>query len=187
MLPSVKECFNLMEKYRMLTNIKEHSIVVAKVAKIIARGLNNAGIKISLQKVIAGALLHDIGKTPSLQSGGDHSKIGANICLENGFKEIAEIVREHVRLVRFDVNDPPDEREVVFYADKRVNHNKVVPLEERLAYVIKRYTKSPHEPLARAIKDNFVLCKTVEKKLFKFLPFSPHDLSNLVKDETLYS
>ncbi len=174
-----------MEKYNMLTNIKEHSIVVAKVAKIIARGLNNGGINISLKKVVAGALLHDIGKTPSLQSGGDHSKIGASICLENGFEELAEIVREHVRLIRFDINKSPEEKEIVFYADKRVNHNKVVPIEERLAYVIERYTKSPQEALAWAIKQNFDLCRTVEKKLFKVLTFAPHDLSALVKDECL--
>ena len=45
-----------MEKYQMLDNIKAHSLVVANVAHLLARSLLNAGIFISLEKVIAGAL-----------------------------------------------------------------------------------------------------------------------------------
>ena len=38
MIPSVEQCFELMKKYGMLDNIRAHSIVVEKVAAIIAGG-----------------------------------------------------------------------------------------------------------------------------------------------------
>ena len=71
----------------MLENIKAHSIVVAKVAHLIARGLLDAGLDISLEKTTAGALLHDIGKTASLNSDENHAEIGQQICLQNHLDE----------------------------------------------------------------------------------------------------
>ncbi|MBW1705401.1 MAG: hypothetical protein JRJ86_09570 [Deltaproteobacteria bacterium] len=43
MIPSIETCFELMDKYRMLENIKAHSIIVTKVAHLIASGLRDAG------------------------------------------------------------------------------------------------------------------------------------------------
>jgi len=34
-----------------------------------------------------------------------------------------------------------NEKEIIYYSDKRVNHNEVVTLEKRLEYLIDRYTK----------------------------------------------
>jgi HD superfamily phosphodiesterase len=66
MIPSAEKCFELMEKYGMPDNIKAHSIVVEKIAFIIARGNIDAGFDISIEKVIAGSLMHDIGRTSAL-------------------------------------------------------------------------------------------------------------------------
>jgi putative nucleotidyltransferase with HDIG domain len=83
MIPSVKECLELMEQYGMLDNIKAHSIMVQKIATIIGQGLKDTGMDISLEKIAAGALLHDIGKTLCLNTGDDHEAKGREICLEN--------------------------------------------------------------------------------------------------------
>ena len=80
-IPDVKQCLGLMEQYHMLPNIREHSIVVARVAEIITHGLLEAGQNLSLEKVIAGALLHDIGKTACLDNDDDHAAKGLAICL----------------------------------------------------------------------------------------------------------
>jgi hypothetical protein len=48
MIPSAKECLEYMEKYEMLENIKAHSIVVEKIATIIARGLIDTGADLKL-------------------------------------------------------------------------------------------------------------------------------------------
>lgn len=181
MIPTNEECYRMMDKYQMLDNIKSHSLVVANVAYLISTSLLEAGMKISIEKVVAGALMHDIGKTPSLESGQDHSKIGKQICLENDLDEIADIVAEHVRLKNHSMNGRLSEKEIVFYSDKRVNHDKIVSLGERLAYILERYGKS-NEERCRAIKGNFEQCKKVEKKLFSRLDFSADRLADLVKN-----
>jgi len=61
---------------------------------------------------------------------------------------------------------------VVFYADKRVNHDQIVTLKEREEYILKRYGRDQEE-LCRRIKSNFRLCWQVEEKLFRKLKFSP--------------
>ncbi len=174
----------MMDKYQMLDNIKSHSLVVANVAYLISTSLLDAGITISIEKVVAGALMHDIGKTPSLESGQDHSKIGKQICLENDFYEISDIVAEHVRLKNYSMNGLFFETEIVFYSDKRVNHDQVVSLDERLAYILERYGKG-NEKRCSAIKGNFEQCKKVEKKLFSRLDFSADRLADMVRNDVI--
>ena len=53
--------------------------------------------------------------------------------------EIAPIVGEHVRLKNYHLNGAFSEKEVVYYADKRVKHDRVVTLKERQDYIIERY------------------------------------------------
>ncbi|MCP4575593.1 MAG: HD domain-containing protein [Deltaproteobacteria bacterium] len=172
MIPSIKECYCYMDKYHMLAHIKAHSVVVARVARMIARGLREVNPDISVSKTTAGALLHDIGKTPSLDSGRDHAEIGKQICIENSLDEIAPIVGEHIKLKKCRLNGADSEKEVVFYADKRVNHDRIVTLKEREDYILKRYGRN-QEDLCRRIKSNFKLCGQVEEKLFRKLKFSP--------------
>ena len=164
----------------MLDNIKAHSIVVKKIASLIGQGFRDAGLEISMEIVTAGALMHDIGKTLCLSSGGDHASKGKEICLQNNLDEIAEIVGEHVILNKYKPDGPVCEKEIIYYADKRVNHDKVVSLEERLEYLIERYAGN-QEDLSRLIKENFDLCKDVEEKLFRRLKFKPEDLEGMVK------
>ena len=178
MIPSIKKCYCFMDKYHMLAHIKAHSVVVARVARMIARGLQEVNPDISVSITTVGALLHDIGKTPSLNSGRDHAKIGEQICIENGFDEIAPIVAEHVMLKTYRLNGDDSEKEVVFYADKRVNHDRIVTLKEREDYILKRYGRDQEE-LCRKIKLNFRLCGQVEEKLFSKLKFSPESLMKM--------
>ena len=173
-----------MDKYEMLEHIKAHSLVVAKVAHFLARTLLDAGIDISVEKATAGALMHDIGKTASLESGQDHTEIGRQICLKNNLYEIADIVEEHVRLKNYNLNSSLSEKEIVFYSDKRVNHDRIVSLEDHLAYILKRYGRN-HEELCNAIRANFNLCKKVEEKLFNKLNFNADRLAYLAKDEAI--
>jgi putative nucleotidyltransferase with HDIG domain len=160
----------------MLDNIRIHSFVVAGIAYVIAKGLGQAGIQISVKKAVTGALMHDIGKTLSIQIGGDHSEIGRRICLDNGLDEIADIVGEHVRLNGYRLNGEYSEKEIVYYADKRVNHDRIVSLQERLVYILERYGQS-NEDLHHRIKKNFALCERIEKKLFRRLEFTPESLA----------
>ncbi|HVO83339.1 MAG TPA: HD domain-containing protein [Syntrophobacteria bacterium] len=182
MVPSVEECYALMAECRMLDNIREHSVIVARVAELIASDLVRAGVDIALDKIIAGALLHDIGKTMCLEQGGDHAQVGRDICLQRQLHEVADIVGEHVRLRDFQPQGKISEKEIVYYADKRVNHSSVVSLDERLHYILDRYGGRNSE-ICRRIRANFSQCKMVEEKLFARLDYVPTDISAILNPD----
>jgi len=163
----------------MLPNIKDHSIVVAGVAGIITNGLIAAGHDLSFDTVIAGSLLHDIGKTACLANDDDHAAKGLEICLTHKFETIAEIVAEHVILKNYTPENGFAEKEIVYYADKRVNHDQVVSLEERLAYILERYGMN-NEIRCRAIRKNYARCQDLENRMFSFLAFEPADIPELL-------
>ncbi len=182
-VPGIDECARLMEQYKMLPNIRSHSLVVARIADLLASGLQNRVNGQPLpdrQLCISGALLHDIAKTPCLDGSCDHAWAGAEICLQHGYPEIAAIVEEHVILK----DHNPDRyrigifsaREIVYYADKRVRHDKIVNLDERLDYIIEHYGKNDAR-LHELIRTNFNQCVQLESFLFNFLDFSPAQLS----------
>ena len=43
MIPTIVECFQLIDQYKMLPNIRAHSILVARVAWLIGKGLADKG------------------------------------------------------------------------------------------------------------------------------------------------
>lgn len=183
-IPGVSLCFELMEQYDMLPNIREHSIMVARVAEIITSSLIRAGHALSLETVIAGALLHDIGKTACLDNDDDHAVIGSEICLAHDLERIADIVAEHVILKNFAPENGFGEKEIVYYADKRVNHNQVVSLQQRLAYILERYGLN-NEARCSAIKKNYARCQELETRMFSTLMFGPLDIADLLATKCL--
>jgi hypothetical protein len=72
------------------------------------------------------------------------------------------------------------EKEIVYYADKRVNHDRVVSLEERLTYLIRQYGNGD-ERLIQRMGKNFEVCKQVESKLFSRLRFAPEDVAGMLR------
>lgn len=168
-----------MKKYGMLENIKAHSIMVEKVANVITREIKKAGTDISMEMVTAGALMHDIGKTPCLNTRYDHAAKGSEICVMNNMGEIAEIVKEHVILQDFNPDGDIMEKEIIYYADKRIEHDKLVTLDERLEYILNRYAKGDKR-LEELIEENFDQCRKVEKKIFALLNFMPEDLAGMI-------
>ena len=186
-VPKLAICIQLMDEYEMLTNIRHHSLVVAKVADALLTGLADESGRAPLadeKLVIAGALLHDIAKTPCLDNGCDHAALGAEICLRHGYPEVAQIVKEHVILGEHDParykNGLFTAGEIVYYADKRVRHAEIVSLEERLQYIISHYgNNDPHRHAL--IRENFERCREMEQALFSILPFSVNDLEAQVR------
>jgi len=184
-LPSLHECIRFMDQYAMLDNIRHHSLVVARLAAQIQEGLSTVApnhAQADRNLVISGALLHDIAKTPCLNSNCDHAKVGGEICRSHGYPEIAAIVEQHVLLWEYEPGRYADgiftAREIVYYADKRVRHNAVVNLDQRLEYILKHYGKgNPTRELL--IRENFDKCITFEQYLFRWLPFAADDLGRL--------
>ena len=138
-IPNESECFKIMGKYEMLPNIIEHSIQVKNVSIAIANNLISKN-SVNMELICAGALLHDIAKTITLQTGERfHDKMGANLIMELGYPQVAEICASHVFLDSFNPHGDIEEREIVHYSDKRVKHDKIVSLEERFEDLLIRY------------------------------------------------
>jgi len=146
----------------MLPNIIAHSEQVMRVALAIADNLErDAAVDRSL--VTAAALLHDITKTRSLETRERHDETGAALLRELGYPRVALIVEQHVIFTGFLPDGPVEEREIVYYADKRVMHERIVSLEERVRDLRERYGKSPE--IMELINTNRDFVLGLERKL----------------------
>ena len=182
-----------MDRYAMLSNIREHSFIVARVAETIVKGLQlpeqEGAAPPDLDLVLAGALLHDIAKTKCLDGSCQHAEEGMLICAEHDYPEVATIVGQHVILNSFNADDYRHgrfpAREIVYYSDKRVRHTEIVPLSQRLDYIIDHYSGG-RDHITKRIRQNFDRCVELEDYLFGFLPFEPAELAEMV-DTTPFS
>jgi putative nucleotidyltransferase with HDIG domain len=137
--PTEDECFNIIRQYDMLPNIIEHSIQVKNVSLAIYDNLREKK-SISRELLIAAALLHDIAKTRSIQNREmRHDLIGGEMLRKMGLNEIAEIVENHVVFTGYLPDGPLTEKEIIYYADKRVMHDKVVNVHTRVDDLVERY------------------------------------------------
>jgi len=165
-IPSREECYELMARHCMLQNIFNHSVQVMNVAEAIVDHLER-GVSIRRDLVIAGSLLHDITKTQSLKTKEWHDVTGGKLLRDLGFLHLAEIVEQHVILRDFSLGGILEEREIVYYADKRVMSDTIVTVEERIEDLIKRYGKT--EEIRNLIIQNKTQVYGVEKKIESFM------------------
>lgn len=170
-IPDLAECEDLMVRYAMLPNIVEHSRQVMRVSLAITDHLQE-GLSINRDLIVAAALLHDITKTRSLQTGEKHADSGGVLLRKLGFRRVAEIVEQHVTIPDLNLQGGLEEREIVYYADKRVMHNVIVGLDERVDDLIKRYATD--EKIRRRILLNKNQALAVERKISGFMKMDIH-------------
>lgn len=171
LIPPTHACFHLLRKVDMPDHIQAHSCLVCRVALVLTDGLITAGIDIDRRLVRAAALLHDITKPRSFKTGENHAQTGGEYLAQLGFPEVGEIIRQHVTLDRYFAKEEPDAAEVINYADKRVLHDQVVPLDDRMAYILDRYAKTrEHRKQFSILWDQ---TRVLEKRLFSYLRFHP--------------
>lgn len=170
-IPSLEKCREMFNEYQMLPNIQEHSEVVMQLAKTITDNLS-VNCPVNRELCLAAALLHDITKTESFKTGEAHAESGGRLLKSLGYPEIADIVAQHVTLRHFSHDAPLNEAEIVYYADKRVKHNEVVSVEERIIDLLERYgtTEAQRRRILR-MKDTVI---DIEVKLDRCLE-SPLD------------
>ena len=75
-----------------------------------------------------------------------HEEAAAAFLSQKGFPAIGEIVRTHGLLSGAGNQQLTTEQTILFYADKRVAHDRIVTLDERFAEFETRYGSSPHQP-----------------------------------------
>lgn len=169
-----------MSEMGMLDNIAAHCRQVCRVSLLLTDHFSLVGLNRELTR--AAALLHDITKTRSFQTNEDHAETGASLLMDLGYPEVAGIVGQHVRLNRYSfASAPPTEAEIVNYSDKRVLHDKIVPLSDRMGYILERYGSTQERK--RNILILWEKTQQLEERLFAGLTFSPSDLSGLLSVE----
>mgnify|MGYP003564599516 CR=1 FL=1 len=179
-IPSKDECLRLIAETNMMDNIILHSRQVSQVALFLADQLNAVNFKLNRNLIFAAALLHDITKTRSLTTGENHAQSGAEMILSLGYPEVGHIIAQHVHLDYFCFQTPPNEAELVNYADKRVLHENVVSLDERMAYIVKRYASTLDH--MKRVQDLWEESQQLEQKLFGYLTIDANNLAlNLSK------
>ena len=175
-IPSKNECFQLMCQMQMLENIVAHSIQVCRVGMCLVDHLKLSGIQMDRKLVQAAALLHDITKTRSFETEENHALTGGQVLADLGYPEIGNLVRQHVRLDDYSDHKSLSEAVIINYADKRVLHDRIVSLDERMSYIQERYGLRPeHKQRIRLLWEK---TEDLEKQIFTYLPFSPNDLNH---------
>ena len=176
-VPEEAECLVLLKKYETPDHIIRHCQMVWEVGRFIGTNLADDGCKLDISLLRASCLLHDIGKYLSIVSRRKHHDIlGQEILVKEGFPEVGNIVAQHVAL-NGSKNRPVAEEHIVFYADKRVLHDRIVSLESRFTYLNETYGKT-QEALDRL---SFMKRETIdiEKAIFELLDFGPEEISKL--------
>ena len=141
--------------------------------------MNRTGSRLNIPLILAGALLHDIAKTRSLHEGGDHVEMGRRMVLEMGYPEVAWVVGSHVDGDP-GVADRIDEAAVVNYADKRVQHDRIVPLKERFEDLLARYGKTPER--CGRIEEMERNVERLEGEICSRISLSPDDVGKMAED-----
>ncbi len=135
-IPTDEECISLLWDAGCKKRVVVHCATVRAVAEEIAKGIPEADMDV----VIAGALLHDIGRSKDHSI--MHAYIGAGIVRDLGLPDVLiDIVRKHTGagLDDIDVREmglPPGdympstiEEKIVAHADNLVSDNRVITHE----------------------------------------------------------
>ncbi len=178
-IPETKACFNMLCRMAMLDHIAAHSIRVCQVAELICDQLRDAGVYLNRPLITASALLHDITKTRSFETKENHAETGEQYLRDLGYPEVGDIVGQHVRMKVYTEDGTPTEAEVVNYADKRVLHDRIVPLDDRMSYIVERYGGGKDD-LFEKLQWLWQRTIALEERLFSFMNFPPESLNDRI-------
>ncbi|MGE5575418.1 MAG: HDIG domain-containing metalloprotein [Ignavibacteria bacterium] len=140
LLPNRGQAIELLRENHCSSQVISHCVAVADLALETANRLLEKGLKVDVELVEAGALLHDLGRSKNHTV--EHGLIGAQIGQSVGLPEsVVNIIKRHVgggitveEAKRFgwpkDIYSPHTlEEKIVCYADKLIDHSKRVPIE----------------------------------------------------------
>ncbi len=107
-----------------------------------------------------------------------HADISAQILNERGFTETAELIRLHKSINIVQEPDSYDtlEKQIIYYADKRVKHDEIVDLVERFRDGRARYEKFDSIDNRELFDEVEEKTQQLEKELFEGLKISPGEI-----------
>ena len=136
--PDKEQCGRILDRVGTPAHIVRHCEAVTDTALTIAMELNYRGLNLSLPLIYAAGSLHDV-----LRMRPEHPKLGAELMLDYGYPEVADIIKDHMKyqhpLPVYDVT----EKDIICLSDKLRQEDKLVTLEQRLAPVLLRWKDDP--------------------------------------------
>lgn len=139
-LPNREQAINLLQINNCSPQVISHCKAVTDLALQIACKLQARGYTVDLELVEAGGLLHDLGRGKSHNV--DHGVVGAEIAQTIGLPQaVIDIIKRHVgagitleeaQLLGWSKDNyiPQTlEEKIVCYADKRIDHDQVTPIQ----------------------------------------------------------
>jgi uncharacterized protein len=159
-LPNREQAVRILQQNNCPMQVINHCLAVTDLALEIAQELRKRGTKIDVDLVLAGAMLHDIGRSKSQSV--DHAVAGAQIAWSLGLPdEVVRIIKRHVgggitveeaKKLGWpdDVYVPQSlEEKVVSYADKLIDNGKRTTVETEIERLQK---KNMHDAAERVRK-----------------------------------
>ncbi|NHI94571.1 MAG: TIGR00295 family protein [Candidatus Lokiarchaeota archaeon] len=169
-----EELLDILKKYDLSPNIIDHSIMVTEKALEIANKIKNNGHKVDLELILAGALLHDIGR--SKKHGWKHAVEGGLIIREMQLDErIALIAERHILagikkeeasqfgLPEIDYIPETIEEKIVTYADKLTKGSNYISIDERFTIWQQKYGNT------KILENAYERAKKLEKELLNLM------------------
>jgi uncharacterized protein (TIGR00295 family) len=152
MIPDAQQALALHRKYGSNDRTVSHCQACAKISRTLSERAIQRGQSVNGEAAIAGALLHDIGRSQTQTVG--HGYVGAGILEKEGVDPVVvEIVRRHVGAgispeEAAALGFPPGdyiprtlEQKIVGFADKLLDGDRARPFEEE----VKRFVKKGHD------------------------------------------
>lgn len=202
MLPNREECFEIFKQYHTPANIIRHSLAVEKAANYLANKFCQAGIEINRGLVDRAALLHDVLRICDIKNelytfmddsdkteankkiwqeqrqkyeNQHHAEATADLFKEK-YPEMAVVIAKHRLSAIVKGTLKTWEEKIVYYADKRVDHQRFVSLDERMKEGKKRWQVRKNQDQSSEILNKM---KELEKEIFDKINENPNAINLL--------
>jgi len=169
----------MLKEHRVPSHIVRHSLTVAKLAVFLAERLKENGIAVDVNLVDRACLLHDIFRICELEKSEAHEDAAYNL-LKEKYPVLALTVKKHRYSALLDEKERPTtwEEKLVYYADKRVMHDKIVSLKQRLEEAHKRNAPRPKaQGVINPAKIDRLIYK-LEEEIFSKIKLNPDEVTS---------
>ncbi|MFA6027949.1 MAG: HDIG domain-containing metalloprotein [Patescibacteria group bacterium] len=198
-LPSRTECLRVLKEYNTPQNIVRHSLAVNKAANYLAERFLAHKIPVNAELIDRGSLLHDVLRVCDIhgdiyffmdeadkteekkkiyqkqreQYAGQHHAEATAGLFQDQYPELANVIRKHRLSAIVKGQLTTWEEKIVYYADKRVNHDKIVTLDGRMVEGKKRWHIKRNQEESDLIMNKM---KELEKEIFQAINEDPNAL-----------
>lgn len=159
--PDLDECQAMMSIMNLPEKVINHSKKVAELSLLIShRLITDANLPLSIKKMQAAALLHDIAKGKD-----NHPEVGANYVFSEGFQELKQPIEVHMKYPYEIEQMSLTESEILYLCDKLIDEDKVSTLEERFEKMKLKYPEVDENIIYKRIHTASFIKEKIEKTL----------------------